>query len=51
MNHESEGAGMEVWKMTDSAVFSLTAATIQGNPMQVSYSSLSCSGNPVTCLF
>jgi hypothetical protein len=29
MNHENEGAGLEVWKMTDRAVYSLTAATIQ----------------------
>jgi hypothetical protein len=37
--------------MTDSAVYSLTAATIRGNCTLVSYSSLSRSGNPITCLF
>ena len=37
--------------MTDSAVYSLTAATIRGNSTLVSYSSLSRSGNPITCLF
>jgi len=51
MNHESEGAGLEMWKMTDSAVYSLTAATIRGNSTQGSYFSLSRSGNPITCSF
>jgi hypothetical protein len=51
VNHESEGAGLEAWKMTDSAVYLLTAATILGNSKQVSDSSLSHSGNPITCLF
>ena len=51
MNHESEGAGLEAWKMTDSAVYSFNAATIRGNSTQVSYSSLPRSGNLITCLF
>jgi len=49
--YESEGAGLEAWKMTDSAVYLFNAATIRGNSMQVSYSSLPHSGNPITCLF
>ena len=50
--YESEGAGLEAWKMTaHSMVYFLTAATIRGNSTQVSYSSLSHSGNPITCLF
>jgi hypothetical protein len=51
MNHESEGVGLEVWKMMVSAVYLFNAATIRGNSMQVSYSSLPHLGNPITCLF
>jgi len=35
MNRESEGAGLEAWKMTDSAVYLFNAATFVEIPCRL----------------